>query len=82
VKQLTKALPVYFNEIGAEGQLRDVTTEIDELRNRKDILIHFLRKQSHVESSNLIEDFIRQIFRLLGPKDKRASRDFPEVSRI
>ena len=81
VKQLTKALPVYFNEIGAEGQLRDVTTDIDELRNRKDILIHFLRKQSHVESSNLIEDFIREIFRFWRLKDKGSLRQFlpPEV---
>ena len=59
IKQLTKLIPVYFNEIGAEGRLRDVTTEIDEISRRKDPLIHFLRKQSHVESSNLIEDFIR-----------------------
>ncbi len=81
IKQLTKALPVYFNEIGAEGQLRDVTTDIDEIRNRKDILIHFLRKQSHVESSNLIEDFIREIFRFWRPKDKSGLRQFlpPEV---
>ena len=81
VKQLTKALPVYFNEIGAEGQLRDVTTDIDEIRNRKDDLIHFLRKQSHVESSNLIEDFIREIFRFWRLKDKNGLRHFlpPEI---
>ena len=55
-------LPVFFNEIGAEGELRDVSTELDEIHRRKDTLIHFLRKQSHVESSNLIVDFIRAIF--------------------
>lgn len=81
VKQLTKILPVYFNEIGAEGRLRDVTTEIDEIANRRDVLIHFLRKQSHVESSNLIEDFVREIFRFWRQKDKRGLRSFlpPEV---
>ena len=81
VKQLTKLIPVYFNEIGAEGRLRDVTTEIDEISRRRDPLIHFLRKQSHVESSNLIEDFIRAIFRFWRLKDKRALRPFlpPEV---
>ena len=81
VKQLTKLIPVYFNEIGAEGRLRDVTTEIDEISRRRDPLIHFLRKQSHVESSNLIEDFIREIFRFWRLKDKRALRPFlpPEV---
>ena len=62
VKQFNKLLPVFFNEIGAEGLLRDVSTEIDEIRQRQDILIHFLRKQSHVESTNLIVDFIREIF--------------------
>ncbi|MDW7772377.1 MAG: PEP/pyruvate-binding domain-containing protein [Desulfobulbaceae bacterium] len=61
-KQFTKLMPVFFNEIGAEGELRDVSTEMDELHNRGDVLIHFLRKQSHVESSNLIVDFIRAIF--------------------
>ena len=61
-KQFTKLMPVFFNEIGAEGELRDVSTELDEIYKRKDVLIHFLRKQSHVESSNLIVDFIRAIF--------------------
>ncbi len=54
VKQLTRLFPSYFNEIGAEGGLRDISTEIDELCQRKDTLVHFLRKQSHVESSNQI----------------------------
>jgi pyruvate,orthophosphate dikinase len=76
VKQLTKLLPVYFNEIGAEGRLRDVTTEIDEISNRQDLLIHFLRKQSHVESSNLIEDFIKEIFQFWLSKDKSGLKRF------
>ena len=82
IKQLTKLLPVYFNEIGAEGQLRDVTTEIDELSHRKDPLIHFLRKQSHVESSNLIEDFIKGIFHFWRKRDKSGLSRFlpPEIS--
>jgi len=81
IKQLTKLLPVYFNEIGAEGRLRDETTEIDEITRRKDPLIHFLRKQSHVESSNLIENFIREIFRFWRLKDKSGLRNFlpPEI---
>ncbi|MBW1805404.1 MAG: hypothetical protein JRJ06_03370 [Deltaproteobacteria bacterium] len=54
VKQLTRLFPAYFNDIGAEGHLRDISTEIDEICHRKDLLIHFLRKQSHVESSNQI----------------------------
>lgn len=81
IKQLTKLLPVYFNEIGAEGRLRDVTTEIDEITHRRDTLIHFLRKQSHVESSNLIEGFIKEIFRFWRLKNKSGLRNFlpPEI---
>ncbi len=53
VKQLAVLFPVYFNEIGAEGELRDTSTVIDELSQRHDRLIHFLRKQVHAESNNL-----------------------------
>ncbi len=53
-KQLARLFPVYFNDIGAEGRLRDISTRIDELSHRKDVLVHFIRKQSHVESSNRI----------------------------
>ena len=75
-KQFTKLMPVFFNEIGAEGELRDVSTDMDELHNRRDVLIHFLRKQSHVESSNLIVDFIRAIFGFWLDRDKELLRPF------
>lgn len=52
IKQLSRIFPVYFNEIGAEGKLRDVSTRIDELCHRQDKLIHFLRKQIHTEGNN------------------------------
>ncbi len=60
-KQLLRAFPVYFNDVGAEGELRAVTTEIDEICGRKDSLMHFLRKQSHAESSNRLVDFSRAV---------------------
>ncbi|MBW1975012.1 MAG: hypothetical protein JRI45_05510 [Deltaproteobacteria bacterium] len=63
VKQLAKLFPVYFNEIGAEGLLRSVSTQVDEIYGRGDPLIHFLRKQSHVESNNFTVPFIENIFR-------------------
>ncbi len=80
-KQFAKLLPVFFNEIGAEGELREVSTELDETHRRQDTLIHFLRKQSHVESSNLIVNFIRAIFSFWRTKDKRVLEQFlpPEV---
>ena len=61
IKQFVRVVPVYFNEIGAEGLLRDVSTELDEISRRQDVLVHFLRKQSHVDSNNLIVDFIEAI---------------------
>ncbi|MCD6199117.1 MAG: phosphoenolpyruvate synthase [Deltaproteobacteria bacterium] len=81
VKQLTKVLPVYFNEIGAEGLLRDVSTELDEISHRKDILIHFLRKQSHVESNNRIVDFIEAILCFWFSRQKEGLAPFlpPEM---
>ncbi|MGD9016205.1 MAG: PEP/pyruvate-binding domain-containing protein [Desulfobacterales bacterium] len=60
-KQLARQFPVYFNDIGAEGKLRDISTQLDEITHRKDVLIHFLRKQCHVESSNHIVSFMEAI---------------------
>ena len=54
VKQLTRIFPVYFNEIGAEGEIRNVTTNMDEISGREDKLVHFLRKQVHTESNNTL----------------------------
>ena len=69
-KQLCRLFPVYFNDIGAEGKLRDISTEIDEICRRRDPLIHFLRKQSHVESSNRIIDLMEATFSFWETKEK------------
>ncbi|MBS4055934.1 MAG: hypothetical protein KGZ82_01295 [Bacteroidales bacterium] len=63
VKQLTRIFPVYFNEIGAEGEIRKVTTTMDEISGRQDKLVHFLRKQVHTESNNTLIGLTRRIFR-------------------
>ena len=60
-KQLLRSFPVYFNDVGAEGELRAVSTELDEICQRQDTLMHFVRKQSHAESSNRLVDFSREI---------------------
>jgi pyruvate,orthophosphate dikinase len=75
-KQFTKLMPVFFNEIGAEGELRDVSTDLDELHKRRDPLIHFLRKQAHVESSNLIVGFIEGIFTFWITLDRTYLREY------
>jgi len=57
---LLARLPVFFNEVGATGRIRDYTTEIDAWGN--DTVLYFLRKQVHVNASNynirLIEKII------------------------
>jgi len=75
-KQLCRLFPVYFNDIGAEGKLRDISTEIDEISSRRDPLIHFLRKQSHVESSNRIIDLMEATFNFWETKEKNSLEPF------
>nr|MDA3823984.1 hypothetical protein [Bacteroidales bacterium] len=75
-KQLARLFPVYFNDIGAEGKLRDISTDLDEITHRKDVLIHFLRKQGHVESSSLIIGFTETIFRFWLTRKKDILKSF------
>ncbi|UCD89322.1 MAG: pyruvate, phosphate dikinase, partial [Desulfobacterales bacterium] len=75
-KQFARLLPVYFNDIGAEGKLRDTSTSLDEISLRKDSLIHFLRKQSHVESSNRIVDFMEATLYFWETREKRSLEPF------
>ncbi len=76
VKQLTRLFPAFFNDIGAEGMLRDISTQLDEITHRRDILIHFLRKQSHVESSNRIIRFIEAVLQFWKTRDKAPLEPF------
>ncbi len=70
VKQLLRFFPIFFSEIGAEGELRTISTTVDELSARNDKLIYFLRKQSHVESNSYLVSFIEDIFRYWRSGDK------------
>ena len=76
VKQLSRLWPVFFNDIGAEGRLRDVSTRIDELSQRRDVLVHFLRKQSHVESSSQIIPFLEAAFQFWKDLEKDVLAGF------
>ncbi len=76
VKQFARLLPVYFNEIGAEGLLRDISTDLDEIFRRKDELVHFLRKQSHVDSSNLTMILAEATLTFWSTLDKEPLRPF------
>ncbi|MDD3846838.1 MAG: PEP/pyruvate-binding domain-containing protein [Syntrophorhabdaceae bacterium] len=70
VKQLLRLFPIFFTEIGAEGELRETSTNVDELSARNDKLIFFLRKQSHVESNSLLVPFTEDIFRYWATGEK------------
>jgi len=76
IKQLTKLFPVFFSDINADGALREVSTSIDEVTGRSDTLIHFLRKQSHVESSSRVLELIEEIFYFWLTKDKSNLKGF------
>lgn len=76
VKQLARLFPAYFNDIGAEGNLRDISTELDEICQRKDVLIHFLRKQCHVESSNRIIGLMEGTLNFWKTRSKQGVKAF------
>lgn len=76
VKQLARIFPAFFNDIGAEGELREISTRLDEMTQRKDVLIHFLRKQSHVESSNQILGFMDAVLGYWKTGDKEGLEPF------
>jgi len=75
IKQLCRLFPTYFNEIGAEGALRDISTLIDDVIHRRDPLVHFLRKQSHVESSPQTVVLMEAVFDFWRTKNKRPLKD-------
>jgi pyruvate, orthophosphate dikinase len=81
VKQLLRIFPIYFNEIGAEGELREISTRVDELCFREDKLVYFLRKQSHVESNSLLVGFVEDVLRFWCSGDKTCIKPHlpPEV---
>ncbi len=56
IKQLLRLFPVYFSEIGAEGELRDITTRGTSCPSATTGW-RILRKQSHVEINSLLVEF-------------------------
>jgi len=76
IKQLLRMFPVFFTEIGAEGELRAISTDVDEMSHRNDKLINFLRKQSHVESNSLLVNFIEEIFKFWSTGNKDSLKNF------
>jgi pyruvate,orthophosphate dikinase len=78
-KQLLRLFPAFFNEIGAEGELREISTRADELCSRRDILVHFIRKQSHVESNNNLVNFLAASFQFWATANHELIRPYVPV---
>jgi pyruvate,orthophosphate dikinase len=76
IMQLVAFFPVFFNEVGSEGELRDISTRIDQISHRKDPVIHYLRKQSHAESNNRLVGFAAAVFEYWRTGDKEALTGF------
>lgn len=62
IMQVVTHVPVFFNEVGSEGELRDVSTRIDQITHRRDPVIHYLRKQCHAESNNRLVGFAANVY--------------------
>lgn len=62
IMQLLGTFPVFFNDVGSEGELREVSTLIDQITHRRDPIVHYLRKQSHAESNNRLVGFAAAVF--------------------
>ncbi len=62
VLQLVSYLPAFFNAVGSEGELRDASTQIDQLAHRQDPVIHYLRKQCHAESNSRLIGFAKAVY--------------------
>ncbi len=76
IMQLVVYFPVFFNELGSEGELRDVSTRIDQVLHRRDPVIHFLRKQSHAESNNRLVGFAASVYHYWRTGDHRGLQEY------
>ena len=70
---LLRKLPVFFNEVGASGKIRDYTTEIDAWGN--DTVLYFLRKQVHVNASNHNISLVEKIIQTWLYRDPEILKD-------
>ena len=81
VLQLARLFPVYYNDINAGGELRDNTTRLDALSYREDPLLHFIRKQTHVECNSTLVPLLEAVFAYWTRGDKTGLKPFlpPEI---
>lgn len=77
---LASVFPAFYHDIGATGDIRSFTERID-TNHRMDDLIHFIRKQVHVESSSQTVSLIQRVmeFWMTGKKTLLRNMVPPEV---
>ncbi len=80
VTSLAAVFPAFYHDIGATGNIRAFTEKIDTNHQMND-LIHFLRKQVHVESSSRTVLLIQRImdFWMTGDSKKLKNLVPPDV---
>ncbi len=70
ITSLAAVFPAFYHDIGATGNIRAFTEAID-TNHKMDDLIHFLRKQVHVESSSQTVVLIQRIMEYWLTGDRR-----------
>ncbi len=70
ITSLAAVFPAFYHDIGATGDIRAFTERIDTNHQMND-LIHFLRKQVHVESSSRTVFLIQRVMEYWMTGDKR-----------
>ncbi len=80
VTSLAAVFPAFYHDIGATGDIRAFTERID-TNHRMDDLIHFVRKQVHVESSSQTVALLQRVmeFWMTGDRSLLAGMVPPEV---
>ncbi|NOZ77673.1 MAG: hypothetical protein GXP48_00560 [Acidobacteria bacterium] len=76
VLQLVTYLPAFFNAVGSEGELRDASTQIDQVAHRQDPVIHYLRKQCHAESNSRLIGFAGAVYAWWSDGNREVLRPY------
>ncbi len=74
VISLASVFPAFYHDIGATGDIRSFTERID-TNHKMDDLIHFMRKQVHVESSSQTVVLLQSIMEFWMTGNKRLLKN-------
>jgi len=75
ITSLALVFPTFYHNIGATGNIRSYTERLD-TNHQMDDLIHFIRKQVHVESSNRTVTLIQRAMEFWMTGDNTLLQDF------